>query len=299
MGEAFKCELILTNLFVELLLLLSAALLCLNCCFRRTPEQKNFHLFSLWLCVFHSSAPPLLFFHSMLLLLTHIAREESASSSNKWKEFVWNCSINVWLKFLYLCELFATRSWKQKSQKTTTTSSLKSDKVHDALTRYARFWLLEKTCWAFSFSYYVHEIVSRSREYEWNRASRSFFSSAAHNSQLSIHYLPRNLQSVLSSWGWHEHGTVLSIVFSSLIVHYVHLREWVTERVEHASWSAIVHYYYMNAVSALLLDDDERRFARKRYSIECPCCESCQCQDISHYGDVVKTAQNEFVSSLI
>lgn len=153
------------------------------------------------------------FFHSMLLLLTHIAKEESASSSDKWKEFVWNCSINVWLEFLYLCELFATRSWKKESQKTTTSSSLKSDKVHDALTRYDRFWLLEKTCWAFSFSYYVHEIVSCSREYEWNRASRSFFPSAAHNSQLSIHYSPRNLQSVLSSWGWHEHGTVLSIVF--------------------------------------------------------------------------------------
>lgn len=67
---------------------------------------------------------------------------------------------------------------KKKSQKTTTTSSLESDKVHDALTRYARFWLLEKTCWAFSFSYYVHEIVVVENMNETERAGA--FSQAQH-----------------------------------------------------------------------------------------------------------------------
>lgn len=114
--KAFKCELILTNLFAELLLLLSAHTLSsviaapVEWCFRRTPEGFHF------VFCFHSSTRCYFFIHSRCLLpllwISEIIR------------LMYGLSLHIYVNCSLLAREESTTTAATASQPTTTTTTL-------------------------------------------------------------------------------------------------------------------------------------------------------------------------------
>lgn len=144
----------------------------------RTPEEFS-SLFSFL---------GLLFFHSFSLRTPCTHRQVRTWSWFQWKKekakrVLWNCSING-VESSYLCELslldrFEKESLANNTTEFVTTAARRRCSLHDqsrCVVRFLFYLASEKTCWAFSFSYYVHE-ASRSCMNETERVRLSVFPS--------------------------------------------------------------------------------------------------------------------------